>query len=612
MPRGKRNVQPEALQDILDNYTVPNLRKLAGLLESGLPTRKDDLVALIARHLGDAARLRQLWQSLDRLQQAAVAEALHASGRFNADRFCARYGRDPDWGTSRYGELEKPSPLRLFIHGVILPRELREPLKAFVPPPRAPGVQAMDEPPETVTRQWYDYTHKKQVTEEIPIVRLETERAAQHDLVAVLRLIDAGKVHASDRTNRVTAAGARAIAEVLYGGDFYPPDEQMGNWGPEVGPIKAFAWPLIAQAAGLAELAGTRLQLTAAGQRALGAPPHEVLRRAWERWLKTTLLDEFNRIEAIKGQGGKGRRSLTAVAGRRAAIVAALEACPSHAWIAVDELSRFMRAAGHTFEVAHDLWALYIGQANYGSLGYQGFGDWHIVQGRYILAFLFEYAATLGLIDVATIAPDGARPDYRALWGVDDLGCLSRYDGLLYFRINGLGAWCLGQADAYVPTPFEERPLLKVLPNMDVVAIEALPPGDALFLEAFAEPTADFVWAIRQEKVLQALEQGRTAAEIAAFLEARSAGPLPGNVAVTLAELGDRASRLAVRGPALWIEARDAALAQLVANDSRTRALCMLAGERHLVVPADAESAFRRALHELGYALSAPRNTHHE
>jgi hypothetical protein len=33
------------------------------------------------------------------------------------------------------------------------------------------------------------------------------------------------------------------------------------------------------------------------------------------------------------------------------------------------------------------------------SLGYSGFADWPILEGRYTLAVLFEYAATLGLID---------------------------------------------------------------------------------------------------------------------------------------------------------------------------------------------------------------------
>jgi hypothetical protein len=53
---------------------------------------------------------------------------------------------------------------------------------------------------------------------------------------------------------------------------------------------------------------------------------------------------------------------------------------------------------------------------------------------------LLEYAATLGLIDVAYTDPRGARGDYRALWGADQLACLSRYDGLVAVRVNELGA----------------------------------------------------------------------------------------------------------------------------------------------------------------------------
>ena len=55
------------------------------------------------------------------------------------------------------------------------------------------------------------------------------------------------------------AATVAAVAEVLDGGDFYPAE-----------PIAAFAWPLLLQAGGLAELAGGRLQLTDRGRAALG------------------------------------------------------------------------------------------------------------------------------------------------------------------------------------------------------------------------------------------------------------------------------------------------------------------------------------------------------
>ncbi|MFF3359838.1 hypothetical protein ACFYWN_46500 [Streptomyces sp. NPDC002917] len=52
----------------------------------------------------------------------------------------------------------------------------------------------------------------------------------------------------------------------------------------------------------------------------------------------------------------------------------------------------------------------------------------------------FEYAATLGLIDVQYIAPDGARDDSRHMWGADWLDRLSRYDGLIAVQLNPPGA----------------------------------------------------------------------------------------------------------------------------------------------------------------------------
>ena len=70
-----------------------------------------------------------------------------------------------------------------------------------------------------------------------------------------------------------------------------------------------------------------------------------------------------------------------------------------------------------------------------------------------------------------------------------------------------------------------------------------------------------------------------------------------------LADTARQATRLSDRGPARLIEAEDAVLAHLLANDSRLRGLCVFAGERHLVVPAASEAAFRRTLRELGYAL---------
>jgi hypothetical protein len=76
------------------------------------------------------------------------------------------------------------------------------------------------------------------------------------------------------------------------------------------GPIRAFGWPLVVQAGGLAQLSGARLQLTTAGRKALAAPAAETIQTLWTRWLGTTIFDELSRIDCVKGQTGKGERIL--------------------------------------------------------------------------------------------------------------------------------------------------------------------------------------------------------------------------------------------------------------------------------------------------------------
>ncbi|MCB0156270.1 MAG: hypothetical protein KDF65_15855 [Anaerolineae bacterium] len=591
---------------------MPQLKQLAGLVTSGLPNRKADVIELIATYLSNPDNLHWEWQQLDEIQQAAVAEMVHSDEtRLDTAQFKAKYGQKPELGKFGYGYSSKNSlsHLDLFFYYYHIPLDLKEQLKTFVPPPRKVELNTNDLP-ETITQTFseFDYEARSYITHtvETPILRVETERAALQDVYTVLRLIEAGKIRASNKTFCVTAAGAKTITEALYGGDFYPPDEVLDDYDQTpIGPIKAFAWPLILQSAGLAKLSGTKLELTSAGQKALRNPPEQAIQTAWQKWLKSKLLDEFNRIDAIKGQTGKGKRQLTAVSGRRTTIAAALAECQVNHWLAFDEFSRYMRAAGHTFEVARDFWNFYIADPHYGSLGYSGYNDWHIVQARYLLAFLFEYAATLGLIDVAYIHPIGARRDYGDLWGTDDLSCLSRYDGLLYFRLNNLGAWVLGLTGTYTPSPVEQRQILKVLPNFDVVATGPLPPGDHLFLEQFAAQTAENVWKIDRARLIEALENRQPLTDVETFLQANSGADLPNPVAVLLTETAERVASLHNRGEALLIEANDPVLAQLIANDGKLRSLCLLAGEQTIVIPKENEAAFRRTLRQLGYGVTA-------
>jgi hypothetical protein len=295
-----------------------------------------------------------------------------------------------------------------------------------------------------------------------PVLARWTAPDALSNLVAVLELAADGQMRCS-ATRRPSPATVKLVEDVLVAGDFYDSGE----------PIAAFAWPLLLQIGGLAVLArgddpavsaacgggaalaaggggprpprramtGGRLELSPRGRATLARPSYEALAALWVRWLGGVSTDELARMEAIKGQRKPG--TLTSAVTRRAAVAAALATLEPGAWTGIGKLLGILRAQRPPLAAARSLralWRLYVIDSYYGSLGHAGPRAWDLVEGRYALCVLFEYAATVGLIDVAYTDPRGARDDYRALWGADQLSCLSRYDGLLAVRINELGA----------------------------------------------------------------------------------------------------------------------------------------------------------------------------
>jgi hypothetical protein len=294
---------------------------------------------VIVRHLA-GERLRTVWQGLDELQQAAVAEVVHADSlRFDAARFRAKYGKDPNWGSEEdsFRYHQKPSALRFFFYGNTMPADLKARLKAFVPAPRPMEITALicfrqtDRPYE----RWNPKQRTSEKgTEPVPLTVHEAERAAQRELVSVLRLVDAGKVAVSDKTRRASASTMETITALLDGGDYYPHVPANDKWYDETaGPIRAFAWPLLIQAGGLAQLSGTRLQLTRTGRKALSEPAAATIRTLWKKWMYTTVFDELARIDCVKGQNG--REGVTAVP-RREAIAGSPAECPAGRQIATN------------------------------------------------------------------------------------------------------------------------------------------------------------------------------------------------------------------------------------------------------------------------------------
>jgi hypothetical protein len=491
----------------------------------------------------------------------------------------------------------------------MIPDDLKARLLKFVPAPRQATIAALDRLPPVYARPFERWNEKQRTrekgTEDVLLTVHETERGAQRELLSVLRLVDAGKVSVSDKTRRASASTIDAITAILDRGDYYPRIPVKDKWHDEnAGPIRAFAWPLLIQAGGLAQLAGARLQLTKAGRKALSEPAAGTIHTLWTKWINTTIFDELVRVDCVKGQTGKGKRGLTAVSARRETIADSLAECPPGGWIATEEFVRYMQATGNDFAVTRNAWDLYICEQQYGSLGYEGGA--RILNERYLLSLLLEYAATLGIIDVALIPPVDARRDFRSFWGTDELPFFSRYDGLMYFRLTPLGAYCLDVESNYQPAPVEIKPVLRVLPNLEIAATGSdLEQSDRLALDAYAAPVSDFVWRLEAGKLLAAIEAGRQVEEIRTFLAARSGAALPDTATRLLDDVAERTTKVHDRGLARLIECADPALAALIANDTRTRKHCMRAGERHLVVAGSSEAAFRRALRDAGYLLAA-------
>ena len=161
----------------------------------------------------------------------------------------------------------KSSALGLFIHYAhedrryFVPADLRACLKAFVPPPAALALES-----------------KETLADDEGRVLPLTEREGLQEVMVMLRTIEQARIQVSEKTALPVTAALRVLSEKLAGGDFYPWVEKKSKWDQEIGPIKAFAWPLLLQAGGLALHTGGRLALSPAGVKALSAPPAEVVR----------------------------------------------------------------------------------------------------------------------------------------------------------------------------------------------------------------------------------------------------------------------------------------------------------------------------------------------
>lgn len=461
---------------VLNQLTISDLKKRFPLLQkkNKKPTRKIGFIYYIYDDMTKNHRL--YWNKLSSIEKKAVAEVIYQTPdengglSFNAYYFKSKYNRLPKYFTRHdyYGFIgdkkkEKMSYLMLFFYQKNLPSTLAPLMKQYVEKPESASITIVteDKLPKTIHHKLKSHHKKRAESIHAPKVKiLYTEEMVNHEINALLRLIETGQCTLCKRTLHATHETLQKIDQLLLAGDYYLPEDDWGlakYEGSPICPIRTFAWPRLLQASGFVKRVGTKLHLTVEGKKALNAPLNETVSILYQHWRNKKIIDEFSRIDTIKGQTG---RIMTAVSERRKVIESVLQQCPVDQWIAVDSLFRYMKVNGSGLRVCQQEWKLYIGNCDYGNLGIGE--NFEMLEGRYILVYLFEYLATMGLIDIAYTVPYLVRDDCDHLWGTEDLAHLSRYDGLLYFRINPLGAYCLGltQQYQYQPPTIIKKPTL--------------------------------------------------------------------------------------------------------------------------------------------------------
>ncbi|MBN1567167.1 MAG: hypothetical protein JXA73_04945 [Acidobacteria bacterium] len=586
---------------MFNNLNVDSLKVFARKLNlTKTLTRRDELKTALDKEL--RSNLPGVVARLSETEHMALEQAVHNGGTVAHESFKAMYGVEmPNLESWTYHRKDV-SLLLMFgecLSGCFVVSEgLRESLQRIIPEPARPAVSIVDAIPEIyhpVKTGWREAAPR-------PVRIYESSETAPLELRSVLLLVRSGKLLVTDKSLRPTEASVRLIAHCLVAPDFNAEDAPQASGSHRVeavGNFRAHGWGVLVQQCGWARPRRGILALTESGHRTLRCSTPEILKEAIDSLRDDTHFDEFNRVNHIRGQSGRGKRYLTDPGERRSSILESVSNWPIGKWIKFDEAWRFLLASGNNFLLTSEAVTLYFEEQQYGHLG----ATERILPRIYLRVFLMESLATLGIIDIAYCYPHGLWPELEDRWGTDEMDFCSRYDGLLYVRLNALGAYCLNVTSKYEPASVRQASPWEVLGNGEIIPPEDPSPSDAYLLDGWAIRDSQGAWWLDASRVLDCLASGSSITDISRFLVDKSQNELPEALEGWLSGIAAKASAVKGIEQALLIEMCDEATAAAIARHDDAGTLSRHAGGKYLVVSTRNLRAFRNALKKLGYVL---------
>jgi hypothetical protein len=580
-------MNPNSLRSRLFQWNSDTIKKYVYLLGgTSSITQKGKRIAFVCQKLLNNDSLKTLWQGMDDIAKRAVSTAYHNDGEFDTAAFIAQYGQLPPRPKKEddywYSYRTEPILFDLFVVDGQIAEDLMPMLTDLVLPLERFKLEGLDQLPPKIERSEYDWD----------VASAETEMIGRTDLLTYLQMVEQKQLKFGAKNNRLTAASVRKVMDNLMDGDYREP---LGSITGRT-TIRPFGLDVFTQESGLMTRTG---KLTKAGRDYLHTQNPETMLTAFEKWSDSGKFDELHRLRQLSGV--KSRRSrITPVAPRREKVLEALSWCPVNKWIDINDFYRAVIIWDFDFEVEKtDYTNLYIGSRHYGEL--YGENYWHVVNGLYINAIIWEYLGTIGAVDVAFTEDEDATFVTASHYSGEPI---SLFDGLLYFRINSWGAFLLGQADEYTPVQPKQKDLFQIDAKKQLHLLANLQPNERLQLEMMAKPIDEKIYQLDEMMLLTAVESGQQFNQLTAFLEANHKGKILTSISKWLTQLEKNIGAFKKGETAVLLHLTQPKLLKLSQQDKILAKLCQKVDSKTILVPSSKLNRFRKRLKTLGYLLT--------